>query len=189
MVRSRDRAERYSATKGRDRALRPELAALEQMNVVGYLPDHGVDSGPSSQEPSDARWALEAAQRGESLSDAQGSALPKGASIIPRSGTTRRKTSIVVRWTGRCRCRGRVGMCRNRAWCSADHTAAARPARTARGRRCVAAIRRKAGRFIGIPTRNVASVCGPAGTRTWAGSGISVAAKRWNRGSDCSRAA
>jgi hypothetical protein len=45
----------------------PELAALEALGVVGYLPDNGVRSGPSSAEPSAADLALQAAHRGDVL--------------------------------------------------------------------------------------------------------------------------
>jgi transposase len=54
-----------------------ELAKLEEMHVTGYLPDSGKNSGSRSAEPSAADAALAAAQRGETLSDAEWSALPK----------------------------------------------------------------------------------------------------------------
>ena len=54
-----------------------ELASLEQMNVVGYLPDRGESSGNRSLEQSTTKSALEAARRGETLADEQWAALPK----------------------------------------------------------------------------------------------------------------
>jgi transposase len=54
----------------------PELAALEEKGVVGYLPDSGQNSGLKSPESPEAR-AVAAAQAGETLSDDQWSSLPK----------------------------------------------------------------------------------------------------------------
>jgi len=54
----------------------PELARLEEMDVVGYLPDSGTRSEGKSGE-SEADRALAKAHRGESLSDAEWSALPR----------------------------------------------------------------------------------------------------------------
>lgn len=54
-----------------------ELAKLEEMKVVGYLPDSGTNSGSPSPEPGAADLALTAAQRGETLSEEQWTALPK----------------------------------------------------------------------------------------------------------------
>jgi transposase len=54
-----------------------ELAAVEALGVVGYLPDSGASSGSSSQGPSAAESAVQAAHGGETLTDEQWSALPK----------------------------------------------------------------------------------------------------------------
>ena len=54
-----------------------ELAAVEALGVVGYLPDSGKSSGSSSKEPSAAESAVQAAHRGETLTDEQWAALPK----------------------------------------------------------------------------------------------------------------
>jgi transposase len=54
----------------------PELAALEQKGVVGYLPDSGENSGLKSPDSPEAQ-AVAAARSREALSDAQWEALPK----------------------------------------------------------------------------------------------------------------
>lgn len=53
----------------------PDLEKLEQMGVVGYLPDNRKSSGAS--QPDESRQAVAAAQTGEVLTDAQWQALPK----------------------------------------------------------------------------------------------------------------
>jgi transposase len=59
----------------------PELAALEEMKVAGFLPDSGEGSGPkkgkSPEEEKKTEEALAAVQRGEALSVEQASALPQ----------------------------------------------------------------------------------------------------------------
>jgi hypothetical protein len=54
----------------------PELAALEEEGVAGYLPDSGENSGLKSPD-SPAAKAVSAAQSGETLSDEEWSSLPK----------------------------------------------------------------------------------------------------------------
>lgn len=54
----------------------PELAALEEDGVVGYLPDSGEQSGLKSSDTPEAQ-AMAAAQASEPLSAAQWEALPK----------------------------------------------------------------------------------------------------------------
>jgi transposase len=62
----------------------PDLNKLEQMGVVGYLPDSGKPSGIS--QSAQAVEALAAAQTGQVLSDEQWNALPKnGDGHIDRS--------------------------------------------------------------------------------------------------------
>ena len=53
----------------------PDLEALEQMGVVGYLPDNRKPSAVSQQDAS--REALTAARAGQTLTDEQWKALPK----------------------------------------------------------------------------------------------------------------
>lgn len=55
----------------------PELAALEEMGVTGYLPDNGENSGPAGEESKERKAALEAACGGQPLTDEQWKALPK----------------------------------------------------------------------------------------------------------------
>lgn len=56
----------------------PELAKLEERGIVGYLPDTGTNSEAGHEDDAEAA-ALSAARSGETLSEAQWSALPRDA--------------------------------------------------------------------------------------------------------------
>lgn len=66
----------------------PELATLETMETIAYLLDNGKNSGSSGRSPEQAE-ALAAAHRGEGLTEAQWSALPRdGKGRIEKSAFT-----------------------------------------------------------------------------------------------------
>jgi transposase len=78
-----------------------ELAALEKMKVVGYLPDAGSNSGAVRGTPTPAQTAkaeaLDAVRRGDVLSEDQWSALPRTRGQIDKSVFTYQPQSNTYR--------------------------------------------------------------------------------------------
>jgi transposase len=75
----------------------PELAALEEEGVMGYLPDSGQNSGLKSRDTPEAQ-AVAAAQAGETLSDEQWETLPKdGQGRITKASFRYDREADVVR--------------------------------------------------------------------------------------------